>query len=76
MNLVRLYFTIAAQMQLTTHHVDVSNTFLNGIIEEDVYVYQPPCFYVEKPSNLRYPPKTICKLKKSIYGLCQSARVG
>lgn len=62
-------------MQLITHYVDMLNTFLNSNIKEDVYIYQPPCFYVEKPSNKSNPPKTIMKLKKSIYGLRQLARV-
>lgn len=74
-NVVHFYFTIAVQMQLITHYVDVSNAFLNRIIEEAIYIYQPPCFYIAKPSNLKNPLKTIYKLKKSIYELRQSTRI-
>ena len=38
-------------------------TFLNGDLEEAVYMVQPQGFYNDKDSHL------VCKLKKSIYGL-------
>ena len=42
--------------------------FLNGIIEEEVYIEQPEGFIVhEKESH-------VCKLKKRLYGLKQATR--
>jgi hypothetical protein len=45
--------------------MDVKSAFLNGVIEEEVYVKQPPGFESEK-----YPHKY--KLKRALYGLKQA----
>lgn len=43
--------------------------FLNGTLNEQVFMTQPPGF-----SNAAYP-NYVCKLRKTIYGLRQSPRV-
>ena len=48
--------------------MDVKSAFLNGYIDEEVYVHQPPGFECSKN------PEYVFKLKKSLYGLKQAPR--
>jgi hypothetical protein len=48
--------------------MDVKSAFLNGVIEEEVYVKQPPGFESEK-----YPHR-LYRLKRALYGLKQGPR--
>ena len=48
--------------------MDVKSVFLNGYINEEVYVEQPPCFEDDKKPNHVY------KLRKALYGLKQAPR--
>ena len=43
--------------------MDVKSAFLNGFIEEEVYVKQPPGF--ENPNF----PNRVYKIQKALYGL-------
>jgi transposase InsO family protein len=62
---VRTLISYATQRNLKIYQMDVKTAYLNGILEEEVYMKQPPGF--EKGSK-------VCKLKKSLYGLKQSGR--
>ena len=53
---------------LEVHQMDVKTTFLNGNIDETIYMVQPKKFMSEDPKNMVY------KLNKSIYGLKQASR--
>ena len=59
---------IGAAMDLEIHQMDVKTAFLNGELEEDIYMDQPQGFVEEGTQYL------VCKLKKSLYGLKQSPR--
>ena len=58
---------LAAAMGLKVRNYDVSNAFLNGSLNEKVFVEQPHGF--EQGSN------KACELLKSLYGLKQAANV-
>ena len=47
--------------------MDVKTTFLNGYIEEEIFMEQPKGFESEDSSK-------VCKLNRSIYGLKQASR--
>ena len=51
MESVRLLISLAAQESWKVHHMDVNSVFLNGEIEGDVYVNQPPGFIKEEKST-------------------------
>jgi hypothetical protein len=48
--------------------MDIKTTFLNGVIEEEVYIEKPQGFEVEEKKS------HACKLKKALYGLKQAPR--
>lgn len=50
--------------------MDVKTVFLNGELDEEVFMDQPEGFSI----NGRNGEKLVCKLKKSIYGLKQAFR--
>ena len=41
---VQLLLTVAAHHGWPGHHMDVKSAFLNGVLDEEVYVAQPPGF--------------------------------
>jgi hypothetical protein len=46
MELVRLTLAVEAHEGWWVHHMDVKSTFLNGELQEEVYVRQPSGFIV------------------------------
>ena len=63
---IRIMLAIAAMRNLEVHQMDVKTAFLNGDIDEEIYMEQPEGFVV--PGQER----KVCKLVKSIYGLKQA----
>eukprot|EP00253_Pinus_taeda_P034244 PITA_34244 len=61
-----MLISLAAQKKWSIRHMDVKSSFLNGYLEEEVYVEQPQGFEVEGKENNVY------KLKKALYGLKQA----
>ncbi|KAL9249770.1 Retrovirus-related Pol polyprotein from transposon TNT 1-94-like protein [Drosera capensis] len=64
----RIIMALVAHFDLELHQMDVKTTFLNGDIEETIYMQQPENFVSGDPKKMVY------KLKKSIYGLKQTSR--
>jgi hypothetical protein len=62
---IRTVLVITAVMKWKIHHMDVKTNFLNGELEEEVYV--------EKPQGFETHDKQphVCRLKKALYGLKQ-----
>lgn len=64
---IRLTLSLAMSLGWYVTHLDVNNAFLNGDLEQDIYMKQPVGF--EQGGQ-----HLVCKLKKAIYGLKQASR--
>jgi hypothetical protein len=65
---IRILPAYACAHNIKLYQMDVKNTFLNGYINKEVYVQQPPSFKDDKKPNYVY------KLRKALYGLKQAPR--
>ena len=65
---IRLLLAYASSMNIKLYQMDVKSAFLNGIINEEVYVEQPLGFKSQEFLNYVY------KLNKALYGLKQAPR--
>ena len=63
-----MLLTYALFMDFKLHQMDVKSDFLNGFIEEEVYIEQPPGF-----ESFDFP-NHVFKLSKALYGLKQALR--
>jgi hypothetical protein len=68
MHSFKLLLALAASLKLAIDHLDVKTAFLQGELEEEIFMRQPPIF--EKPEE----EDKVCQLLKPIYGLKQSSR--
>ncbi|GKE53467.1 retrotransposon protein, putative, ty1-copia subclass, partial [Tanacetum coccineum] len=65
---IRILISIAAYYDYEIWQMDVKTVFLNGYLDEDIYMVQPEGFV--DPNH----PRRVCKLQRSIYGLKQASR--
>ena len=68
METIRVVLAIAAQLKLQVFQLDVKSAFLNGELEEEVYVEQPQGYIIEGQEN------KVFRLRKALYGLKQAPR--
>lgn len=65
---IRMLIALAALYDLQIHQMDVKTAFLNGDLEEEIYMNQPEGFVVPGKE------KKVCRLVKSLYGLKQAPK--
>ena len=63
-----MFLLYASCFELTIFQMNVKSAFLNGFMQEEVYVKQPPRF-----ENSKFP-NHVFKLQKALYGLKQAPR--
>ena len=68
MTSIRFILPLVATFDLKVDQMDVKTTFLQGDLNEEIYMKQPEGFTVQGKKEL------VCKLKKSLYGLKQAPR--
>lgn len=64
---LRALLAVVAARDLELQQLDIKTAFLNGVLEEKVYVRQPPGY--EQGSS-----STVCRLHRALYGLRQAPR--
>jgi hypothetical protein len=65
---IRIILSLAVNRGWSMRQVDIQNAFLHGMLEEEVYMRQPPGYAHQSK------PDYICKLKRALYGLKQAPR--
>jgi hypothetical protein len=68
LTIIHVLLFLAASHGLPIHQTDVKMTFLNGELEEEIYMDQPDGFVAKGHED------KVCKLLKSLYGLKQAPK--
>ena len=63
-----MFLAYSSHKNFKVYQMDVKSTFLNGDLEEEVYMEQPKGFQLTDNSD------HVCKLKKELYGVKQARR--
>ena len=63
---LRVIISIAAERDLELIQLDVKTAFLNGVIDEEIYITQPESYIQTGYENV------VCRMNKGIYGICQA----
>lgn len=66
---LRVLMAIAAMQDLELVQLDVATAFLNGDIDEEIYITQPEGYIIPGRET------EVCKLNKSLYGIRQASRI-
>ena len=65
---IRMFLSFASYKKLKVYQMDVQSAFLNGSLEDEVYIEQLEGFQLTDKGDC------VCKLKKALYGLKQAPR--
>ena len=68
MEAIRTILAYACSKRIKVYQMDVKSTFLNGELEEEVYIEKPQGFLLSEHRDF------VCRLKKALYGLKQAPR--
>jgi hypothetical protein len=63
LEVIRILLVFVTLKGFKLYKMDVKSAFVNDVIQEEVYVRQPPGF-----ENLKYPDR-VYKFSKALYGL-------
>jgi transposase InsO family protein len=66
---IRTALALAAHYDWHVEQMDVKSAFLNGVLEEEIYMRQPPGFLVGDGEIY------VCRMQRALYGLKQAPRV-
>ena len=66
--IIRTLIALASIHDLVVHQMDVKTAFLNGHLEQEIYMTQSEGFVVPRQEDKLY------KLRKSLYGLKQAPK--
>jgi hypothetical protein len=69
MTSIRTIIAVATAEGLKIEHLNVDSAYLNGIIDKEIYMHQPPRFMDKNQ------PNTVCQLRKSLYNIKQAGRI-
>ncbi len=64
---LRALLAVAAEQDLEVRQLVIKTAFLNGVLDEDLYVAQPPGYATGSE-------RTLCHLRRALYGLRQAPR--
>ena len=65
---IQVFLSLAGSYGLLVHQMDVKTAFLNGELEEEIYIDQPYRFVSKGQEGM------VCKLLKSLYDLKQAPK--
>jgi hypothetical protein len=68
LTIICVVLSLATSHGLNVHQIDIKTTFLNGALEEEIYMTQSDGFVVKSQED------KLCKLLKSLYGLKQAPK--
>jgi transposase InsO family protein len=73
---IRLFMAIAVELGLQVHQLDFTSAYLNGEIEEEVFMEVPSDFYdiLNEKESRKFRGNKVCLMRKALYGLKQSGR--
>jgi hypothetical protein len=68
---IRLFMAIAVELGLQVHQLDFTSAYLNGKIEEEVFMEVPSEFYdiLNEKESRRVRGNKVCLIRKALYGL-------